>query len=248
MAVMIQRAIRPAMDAARPPARATSASAVTVVAALLPWTCRPSWALPAWPSWSGSRLTVIQVWVVVPKTASASTAISSTSVDLRAHAGVPAALAVCRRYVRNRHQALVLRGAAGAGGSGVGKGLGRDVVQGTGGVDGAQRGGGLVDGFQGFGGVDGVRHDAAAGLDVGAPFPEQGRTDGDGHVHVAGEVQVAHHAAVDAAAVRLKLVQEAQGARFRGAGQRSCRERRLQDVVGLGRGATACPPRWRPGA
>ena len=92
----------------------------------------------------------------------------------------------------------------------------------------------LVHRLQRLGGVDGVGHDAAAGLDVGAAFAEQGRADGDGHVHVAGEVQVAHHAAVDAAAVRFELVEQAQRAGLGRAGQRAGRERGLEDVVGLG--------------
>ena len=92
--MMTQRATRPAMEAARPPARATSARAVTVVAALLPWTCRPFWLATAAPSCVGSRCTVSQVWVVVPNTASARAAITRTRVDLRAQPGTAGRVAV----------------------------------------------------------------------------------------------------------------------------------------------------------
>ena len=103
-------------------------------------------------------------------------------------------------------------------------------------MDRTHRGGGLVDGFEGFGGIHGVGHNAAAGLHVGAAFPQQGRADRDGHVHVTGEVKVAHHSPVDPAAVRFQLVEQSQRAGFGGAGERPGREGRLQHVVGLGSG------------
>ena len=54
--------------------------------------------------------------------------------------------------------------------------------------------------------------------------------DGDGHVHVAGEIEVADGAAVDAAVGRFQLVDDFDCARLRSARQRAGRERGLEHI------------------
>ena len=55
-----------------------------------------------------------------------------------------------------------------------------------------------------------VGDDAGAGLHVGHPVGDDRGADRDGHVEVAVEVEVAHHAAVDAAPGRLVLLDEGE--------------------------------------
>ena len=72
----------------------------------------------------------------------------------------------------------------------------------------------------------------APGLDVRRAVAEQGGADGDGGVGVAGEVEVADAAAVQAAPGRLQLVDDLHGARLGRAGEGAGREAGGEHVEG----------------
>ncbi len=79
---MIQRATFPAIEAASAAAIATTANAVTAVAASLPATAMSGVFTPACGSTTSS-----QVRVVAPKAAAASSTVPNTTVDLRCQRG-----------------------------------------------------------------------------------------------------------------------------------------------------------------
>ncbi len=87
----------------------------------------------------------------------------------------------------------------------------------------------------------GISHDATAGLHVSAAFTEKCGPNRNGHIHVAGKVQVANHSTVDSAPVGFEFVKEPQRPGLGRSGQRTGREGRFQDVVGLGMGGASSP-------
>ena len=57
-------------------------------------------------------------------------------------------------------------------------------------------------------------------------------TNGDGHIHIAGEIEVADGTAVDTTIGRFQFVDDFHRARLGSSGERACRERGLEHVKG----------------
>ena len=94
------------------------------------------------------------------------------------------------------------------------------VECGFGHVDGFGEGGGFVDGLVVFVGGNRIGDDAGAGLEVDFPVggifggDDDHGAQGDGHVHIVGEVDVADGAGVGSAAGRFKFIDNLHGADF----------------------------------
>src|SRR5471030_2858030 len=97
-------------------------------------------------------------------------------------------------------------------------------------LGGAQHGARLVFGFLPFHLGDGIGDDASGGLHVQHAVLDDASADGDRHVHLAAEGQVAAGAAVDAALGDFQFVDHFHRAHFRRAGQRTGREGGTQHV------------------
>ena len=73
-------------------------------------------------------------------------------------------------------------------------------------LDGLDTGFGLASRLLPFGGGHRIEHETGTGLHAGLMIAQEGGADGDGHVHIAGEVDVTYGTAIYAAWAFFKFV------------------------------------------